>query len=141
MFTGGLLRSDKGEWLSGFSTKEGEGDPFLAELLAVKNGLAHAWEEGAKHVWCESDSSEVISVLSSARDYALHAHAVTILEISKFINRDWTVHLHHVLREANTCADFLATTANQMSTVWQKWEDPPILMGSLLLRDSLTCGS
>lgn len=46
MCTGGLIRDSQGDWLSGFSSIEGPGDPLLAELLAVKNGLSHAWEEG-----------------------------------------------------------------------------------------------
>lgn len=48
MCTVGLLRSDMGDWISRFSTKEGTSDPLLAELLAVKNGLIHAWDEGAR---------------------------------------------------------------------------------------------
>lgn len=39
MGTGGLIRSEEGEWFGGFSSSDGAGDMLLAEVLAVLHGL------------------------------------------------------------------------------------------------------
>lgn len=141
MCTGGLLRDSKGEWQSGFSSIEGQGDPLLAELLAVKNGLNHAWQERVRVVQCESDSAEVVLLLNDAQQVSFHAHGTVINDIIQLVERDWTVTFHHALREANMAADFLAKKAMTMSSSWTVWREPPALMEALLLKDSLGCSS
>lgn len=86
----GLLRDSKGEWQSGFSSIEGQGDPLLAELLAVKNGLNHAWQERVRVVQCESDSAKVVLLLNDAQQVSFHAHGTVINDIIQLVERDWT---------------------------------------------------
>lgn len=109
MCTGGLIRDAKGDWKSGFSSVEGPGYPLLAELIAVKNGLKHTWQEGHRNVQCETDSLEVVSLLTDAVQLSFHAHGFVINEILSLVRRDvWTVDFSHALREANMPSDFLA---------------------------------
>lgn len=65
MGTGGLIRSSKGDWITGFSCFEGGG--MLAELLAVRRGLQLAWESGFRNVVLEIDSQEVVSLLQKRK--------------------------------------------------------------------------
>lgn len=58
MGTGFLIRSEREGWDLGFSSYEGTGDPLLAELLPMKNGLLLEWKRGFRRVFCESDSLE-----------------------------------------------------------------------------------
>lgn len=51
---GGLIRSNTGEWVAGFSSYDG--DTFLAELMAIKHGLLLAWSLDIRNVICESNS-------------------------------------------------------------------------------------
>lgn len=122
---------------SAFSTQEGPGDSLLAELLAVKNGLHHAWHMGTRSVLCESDSYEVVSLLNGVESHIYHVYAGIIEEILSLVHRQWAVQFGHVLREANMCADFLAKEAWKMSSSSKEWKDHPPLMGSLLLQDML----
>ena len=39
---GGVLRNVKGDWISGLSGSFDYGNSFLAELLAIEQGLSHA---------------------------------------------------------------------------------------------------
>lgn len=138
MYTGGLIRDSQGEWRSGFSTIDGTGDSLLAELLAIKHGLTHAWNEGARVVICESDSSEVVKLLTEQpHDLSFHSHGIVITNILAIIRRDWSLKIEHVLREANVCAYYLARNVVHQSALWKLWRDPPSLMGSLLIRDRL----
>ncbi|KAJ1406362.1 Ribonuclease H-like superfamily [Sesbania bispinosa] len=65
MSTGGILRDSLGSWVGGFSSKEGMGSVLESELLAVQRGLHFAWERGATHVICETDSIEVFLLIQS----------------------------------------------------------------------------
>lgn len=141
MYTGGLIRDSNGDWKSGFSTIEGPGNALLAEILTVKNGLTHAWVNGARVVLCETDSAEVHSLLTGDNDLSYHAHSGVIGDIRTLIRRDWTISFEHVLREANMAADYLAKNAASLSSWWPCCSDPPLLMGALLLKDSLGCSS
>ena len=60
---GGVLRSDKGNWLMGFSTSSMAMDITLVELLALKEGLNIAWNVGYKKIICEIDSGEAVALL------------------------------------------------------------------------------
>lgn len=137
MGTGGLIRNDQAGWLMGFSSHGGVGDVLLAELLAIKNGLRIAWENGFRAVLCESDSLEAVSMISDNSKHDFHEYAATLCDIMVLLRYQWSVQIKHVFREANTCADFLAKLEVNQNSVWKFWKDPPALMGSLLLKDSL----
>lgn len=107
MCTGGLLRDSNGDWCSGFSTMDGTGDA----LLAVKHGLMHAWQEGARVIVYESDSTEVVNLLTENANISFHVHGAAMALIMELIRRDWCLKIEHVSREANMCADHLAKNA------------------------------
>lgn len=139
MCTGGLLRDALGKWNSGFSSVEGPGDALLAELIAVRNGLQHAWNEGVRLLLCESDCLEVVQLLTEGKDHSFHVHAGVIEEILQMAQRDWSIQFNHVMREANMCSDYLARNAARETTRWKTWNVPPPLLEDLLLHDSLQC--
>lgn len=72
MGSGRLLRDDKAEWLVGFSTYEGVGDILVVEHTAMKHGLMLAWDEGFRPVLCESDSRDVVTLLSDNKCNGYH---------------------------------------------------------------------
>lgn len=92
---------------------------------------------GARCILCESDSSEVVSLMSGTANISFHVYVATIGEIISLVNQDWSVNFGHVLREANVCADFMAKEAWKMTSSWKDWKDPPVLLRSLLLQDTL----
>lgn len=112
---------------------------MLAELLAVRNGLHHAWEEGVRLLICESDSLEVVRLLVERVDHSFHEHARVIEDILQLAKRNWNIQFNHVLREANMCADQLTRNAARETNLWKTWNVPPSLLKDLLLHDSLAC--
>lgn len=123
---GGLLRSSSGDWIAGFSSCEGVGDIFLAELLAIKQGLPLAWNMNFRKIICESDSLDVINTLL---DRSPRVH----------LQHQWSVSLRHVFRKVNGSAEFLAKLGVRSNSSWKLWNDPPPGLGSLLLKDVLMC--
>lgn len=135
--TGGLLRNSQGEWQSGFSTKEEDGDSLLAELLAIRNGLTHAWDKGARNIICESDSADAINLVNADGDHSFHMYGALLQDIAQLARRQWHLKFNHVMREANRCADFLAKAADQVRNRWNNWNEPPVQLDTLLLGDTL----
>lgn len=117
--SGGILRSETGEWITGFSSCEGAGNPLLAELLAIKHGLNLAWEGGFRNIICETDSQEAVQLIHATSPHALHVFADTMEQILDLMQRSWLVEMHHVFREANACADFLARYNTSNCTGWK----------------------
>ena len=53
---GGVLRDHQGLWISGFSARVGLATNNMAELAAVRQGLAMVWNTGVKLLQLELDS-------------------------------------------------------------------------------------
>lgn len=61
--SGGLMRTDTGNWVSGFSSFDSQGDALYVELSAIKNGLTFVWSKGHRKIHCETDSLEVVNLV------------------------------------------------------------------------------
>ncbi|KAJ1398158.1 Ribonuclease H domain [Sesbania bispinosa] len=136
MYTGGVLRDADGGWLCGFSSQECAGSVLMAELLAVLRGLVFAWNRGEKKLLCEFDSLEVLHLLRAVLSSTVKGLAEIVAEINNLLNLDWDVQLHHVFREGNSAADFLAKCARTASEKFVSWLRPPVDLQPLLLEDS-----
>ena len=135
--SGGLLRDNKGDWIRGFSSFDGVGDPLLAELFGILHGLALALDLGYKDLVCESDCLEAVTLLHSKGLHRFHRHASILAAIMMLMERGVSVEFVHVVREVNACADFLAKQGVRASTRRHIWITPPSDMESLLLKDVL----
>ena len=62
-------------------------------------------------------------------------YGTVIAEIRDWLQRDWTVSISHVLREANACADFLANAGAAGNTKLQILQEPPTGLLHLLRED------
>ncbi|XP_061350478.1 uncharacterized protein LOC133295652 [Gastrolobium bilobum] len=84
-----------------------------------------AWNVGFRKVVIESDSSSVVTVLT--RSGATVRENQLISRIRTWLDRSWSVFVQHTLREANTCADWLANFiidhGNQDDRL--VWGEPP----------------
>ncbi|KAL6545491.1 hypothetical protein OROGR_009365 [Orobanche gracilis] len=102
---GGVLRDEKGNCLMGFKSMEVGGNSFLAEVLALKEGLLLAWSNGFLDVICEMDCAEVLSGLEDPQSLQF---CPSLNDIKVLLNRQWRVSLHLVHRDKNHAADSLA---------------------------------
>ena len=64
----GILRNHSGEWISDFSLNLGLASNNMAELAAVRQGLALAWDMGFKFIQRELDSSVVLTWLIETKN-------------------------------------------------------------------------
>lgn len=105
---GGILRNHSGGWISSFSLHLGLASNNMAELAAVRQGLAIAWDRGFKFIQLELDSSVVLTwVIEKNANYPTNMIPL-ICDFENLMDRDWEVQVLHTYREANTCADALA---------------------------------
>ncbi|XP_020211591.1 probable xyloglucan glycosyltransferase 12 [Cajanus cajan] len=79
-----------GHWLAGFSGNCSHGDPSLAELLAILEGLKIAWHMGFKTVQCMIDSMDIVQSLLHRDQAYLHSHASYLFDIFSLVDKPWT---------------------------------------------------
>lgn len=102
---GGLIKDENGDWVVGFARKIGTASRFMAELLALRDGLLLCLQFHAQAVIIGMDTKVIIDALSS------HAKANTIVSsimenCRRLIAQIPQARFNHVYKEANKCADF-----------------------------------
>lgn len=60
---GGLVRDVRGTWVTGFMVGSVDGDPLMAEILALKMGLNLLSDCGIRSAVCEVDCKEIAHTL------------------------------------------------------------------------------
>lgn len=83
------------------------GNPGLAELLVINQGLLLAWTIGIRYLICETDS-KLLVVFITAGVLPFHVYAPLVNHIHSFVPKEWNVSINHTFREGNNCADLLA---------------------------------
>ena len=132
---GGLLRDENGSCIAGFVSHIGIAGSLLAELIAIRHGLLLAWQYGFRRVECESDCLKAVQIIhSNTGDFPYFESIVE--EINQLLLLDWDVKVYHVLREANSCADYLAKIGSSTNTAFAILLKPPTDLSPLLLADS-----
>ncbi|GLT67725.1 hypothetical protein SLA2020_400120 [Shorea laevis] len=132
---GGLCRDSNGDWIFGFTQHLGMGYAIRAELFAIWKGLTLAWEKGYRKVIIETDSllaKQKLQSLGSAN--ALYPLCRDCIEL---INRNWVCELRHVFREANSCADSMASSFYHLAKGFYFFEEPPDIVRDNIRNDSL----
>ncbi|CAI0475133.1 unnamed protein product [Linum tenue] len=76
-------------------------------------GLQLAWNLGLRRIRVEIDSQCAVQLLRN-QDAPDHPHAVTIHRFQELFQRDWEVTIHHIYREGNKGADFLANYGHDL---------------------------
>ncbi|KAJ1430717.1 Ribonuclease H domain [Sesbania bispinosa] len=104
---GGLLRDHLGNWLKGFYGHMVFSEILQAELLAIRFGLLLAWEEGYRNIICWTDSMLALSLIT-APVLKFHKYSSILEGIARLVHQEWNVTFKHILREGNSCADWLA---------------------------------
>ncbi|CAN1795223.1 Putative ribonuclease H protein At1g65750 [Linum perenne] len=110
---GGALRTVEGTVLFAFAANLGSCTITRAELRSVVKGLNLAWNSGYRRVAVQVDSLCAVQLLSNPAD-SDHQHASIIAQFLELKQRDWTIDLQHIYREANFLADFLANKGHSL---------------------------
>jgi ribonuclease HI len=131
---GGIIRGNQGEWIGGFAKGIGDCSPFIAELWGVFEGLSLAWRLGFRKIELHIDSVAVVQVISTGKLSSKTGWSL-VMNIQKLLDLEWEVKIAHVYREANQCADALATAGCQLDREIIFYEDCPTLLKDIVLAD------
>ncbi|QHO22763.1 Putative ribonuclease H protein [Arachis hypogaea] len=103
--------------------------------MAIRHGLWLAWQSGYRKVECESDCMVALKIIhGNAEDFPEFAHIVE--EIHQLMLLEWDVTIYHIIREENSCADFLAKMGSSSNYTFSLMINPLPELTVLLLADS-----
>ena len=131
---GGVIRNDVRVWFKGYSRSLGHGSVIVAELWAIYDGLQLAWDNGIR-LEVESDNQAVVFMVNSNREDG--SCFSLVWNIWSMCDKNWSVVIKYVYREANSVADFLASWSSGRDTGVYLHDAPPIGVRNLLLSDRL----
>ena len=106
----------------------------IAELWGLYQGLILAWQMGIILLVVEIDSLCVTQLLNKK---SLNATLSLVNDILGLLSRDWQVSVHHVYREANFGADFMASHALSLPLGLHYFTTPPLGVKTWLRNDGL----
>ena len=66
-----------------------------------------------------------------------HVYGATLADVAELLQRQWEVKITHVLRGANTCADFVAKVGANNQHFLEMWLAPPQNVLPILNADRL----
>ncbi|CAN1181799.1 Putative ribonuclease H protein At1g65750 [Linum perenne] len=133
---GGLLRNHLGHCSAAFSANLGKCSITRAELRGIFHGLDIAWREGHKQVRVQPDSQTAVSLIL-ADDAPLRHHASEVLAIRELLQRNWKTEIHHIYREANGAADFLASKGYSLGLGVHSFRTSDCNLGYFLRKDCM----
>ncbi|CAN1194372.1 Putative ribonuclease H protein At1g65750, partial [Linum perenne] len=102
----------QGRSVEAYTSKLGCCSITRAELTGIVTGLERAWERGIRDLEIQSDSRCAISLLTQPTSPD-HQYASIVARYRRLLERNWTVSLKHIFREANHLADALAGKGHQ----------------------------
>ncbi|XP_057452893.1 uncharacterized protein LOC130744751 [Lotus japonicus] len=136
---GGLIRDNKGKFLTGFQSLKAAGCPFLAEALALREGLLLAWNTGYRNVLCEVDCHDLVALLvdTDVDRVRFHGNRAVLRELQHILSRNWNISLSWSHRNSNMAADWIAKRgAHGLHPGVSYLDRPPSALESIMLKDS-----
>ena len=133
---GGLLRDSSGEWISSFSLHLGLASNNMAELAAVRQGLAIAWALGFIFIQLELDSTIVLTRLTEKNATYPANMRPLICDCRNLMDREWEVQVLHTYHEANAIADALAKRGTYQQHILFIYSSCPNFVYVCYVRDS-----
>ncbi|GLT51765.1 hypothetical protein SLA2020_251510 [Shorea laevis] len=121
---GGLCRDSQGNWQFGFHVQLGVGHAIRAEIYAILKALELAWQKGYRNIIIESDSLLAIHKINFGATHR-DPYGNLVSRCRALLHRDWNCELQHIFREANNCADTMASRFYHLSKGWHFFEEPP----------------
>jgi ribonuclease HI len=104
---GGIIRTNTGDWVEGFTKALGDTTAYMAELWGVFEGLILAKRRGVTKLDLRIDSEVIVKSLQVRKNGSIMG-CTLMKKIYKVLVEFQEVRITHVFREANRCADMLA---------------------------------
>ena len=133
---GRLIRDSNRLWITGFAKPTTAFSSLVAELFALREGLALCVELQAQAIEVELDASAAISLISC--NITSNGDLLVLVDdCREFLLQLPQARMTHCYREANCCADALAKLGANISSVCNRFNSPPPVVIPFLLADSL----
>ena len=130
---GGVIRNHEGQWLRGYARLLGCSNSCIAELWALRDGLLLAIEIGLNNIIIEMDALSIVLLMKNNTANLLMKPLLTDCRnlLSKIPNKQ----IVHIYREANQCADTLATIGACSVGSFVTFLYPPPVVESIIASD------
>lgn len=106
--------------------------------MGLFGGSKLAWRLGFRRVCIECDSSSIVTCINSANAGGADTSNI-MMEIFHYLSLDWDVKVDHIYREANMCADWLASWSLHHEFGVHYWDRMLLGLDPLLLADVIGC--
>ncbi|CAN1766118.1 Putative ribonuclease H protein At1g65750 [Linum perenne] len=125
---GGIIRDCRGNFITAFTSNLGCCSIMRAELQGIIEGMNLAWERGIRKLCIQTDSRAAVDILSCT-GARLNRHTSLVQQFHDMKARDWEIQIHHIYREANFAADYLANLGHsfELGTVVHQSPDSSLL--------------
>ncbi|GKV35829.1 hypothetical protein SLEP1_g44040 [Rubroshorea leprosula] len=120
----GLIRDSVGNWVSGFIVNVGHTSIFVAELWGLREGLRLCKSLGIPTVAAEMDSQMAVRFIYEDREVDNLSVAI-LLDIKSLMLEFKACTVHHILREKNAAADYLASLGHSSQSGLSILNSPP----------------
>ncbi|XP_057988379.1 uncharacterized protein LOC110636243 isoform X1 [Hevea brasiliensis] len=127
----GIIRNESGKWVVGYTLNLHSQTSSGAELCALFQGLLIAWNRGFRKILVEVE--EYLKRATATLD----PNRALIDCCMNLIKRDWDCKILQVRREANLCANWLATHFEDHPLGLTIFESPPGNLVPILQKDSM----
>ena len=112
----------------------------MAELAAIRQGLAMAWNMGVKLFQLELDSKVVLTWLTNTNMNYPTNMLPLICDCRNLLDQEWEVHMQHVYREANGGANALAKRGTHHRNLMTVYSECPTFVNVSYVRDLTNLG-
>lgn len=132
---GGLATDSMGSVIKGFFYKVGACNAAWAELWGLLKGIELARDLALNWVIFEMDSKVIVDMVRSGSTRIIFLQPL-LQEVISFLQLpDWTTSVIHTYREANQCANFLASKGHSSSFEGVTLESSFSMLSLLFLND------
>ena len=120
-----VLRDDSGNWVVGYSRKVGKSNSFEAEIWGIRDGLILCNQMNIDAIIIKLDAKALVDALNKS------SHACSVVshlfeDYRQLANRIPHLHIRHIYREADKCADRLAKLGLHQSLDFVIHSNPPM---------------
>ncbi|CAN1725502.1 Putative ribonuclease H protein At1g65750, partial [Linum perenne] len=110
---GGVIRDEDGRFTTAFAANLGTCSIMRAELRGIVVGMKLAWDKRIRKLRIQIDSKAAADMLLEPGSRN-NKHANLLHQFSELISREWSISIHHIYREANFAADYLANLGQSL---------------------------
>ncbi|CAN1343203.1 Putative ribonuclease H protein At1g65750 [Linum perenne] len=110
---GGIIRDSDGRFVGAYAANLGVCSIMRAEIRGIVEGMKWAWNKGIRKLRIQSDSKAAVDMLSNRR-VSVGQHSNLVEQFFELSSRPWEVSIHHIYREANYAADYLASFGHSL---------------------------